>query len=70
MPNKISPESSDGLFRTPLELFSLEREGRPVAGRPFHLFLSLRSTPLRGIPRRSMLFAPDAGRSAATGLAA
>src|SRR5258707_13096821 len=40
MPNKISPESSDGLFRTPLELFSLEREGRPVAGRPFHLFLS------------------------------
>src|SRR6185437_4243671 len=36
MPNKISPESSDGLFRTPLELFSLEREGRPVAGRPFH----------------------------------
>src|SRR5258707_4239559 len=35
MPNKISPESSDGLFRSPLELFSLEREGRPVAGRPF-----------------------------------
>jgi hypothetical protein len=27
-------------FWTPLELFSLEREGRPVAGRPFRLFLS------------------------------
>src|ERR1041385_7412356 len=40
MPNKISPESSDGLFRTPLELFSLEREGRPVAGRPFRFFMS------------------------------
>ena len=35
-------------FWTPLELFSLEREGRPVAGRPFRLFLSLRSTPLSG----------------------
>jgi len=24
-------------FEPPLELFSLEREGRPVAGRPFSL---------------------------------
>src|SRR5216684_3021315 len=53
MPNKISPESSDGLFRTPLELFSLEREGRPVAGRPFHLFLSLRYASLHPATERS-----------------
>jgi hypothetical protein len=32
-------------FETPLELFSLEREGRPVAGRPFRLFWSLRDKP-------------------------
>jgi hypothetical protein len=33
-------------FEPPLELFSLERKGRPVAGRPFRWFMSLRSTPL------------------------
>ena len=33
------------VFEPPLELFSLERKGRPVAGRPFRLILSLRSNP-------------------------
>jgi hypothetical protein len=33
-------------FEPPLELFSLERKGRLVAGRPFRLLLSLRSNPL------------------------
>jgi hypothetical protein len=53
-----------------LELFSLEREGRPVAGRPFHLFLSLRSTHRYSAFVFLTISAPDASRSAAMGLAA
>jgi hypothetical protein len=53
-----------------LELFSLEREGRPVAGRPFHLFLSLRSTHRYSAFVFLTISAPDASRSAAKGLAA
>jgi len=53
-----------------LELFSLEREGRPVAGRPFRLSWSLRDKPLEISYRGRTRSAPDAGRSAATGLAA
>jgi len=51
-----------------LELFSLEREGRPVAGRPFRLFLV---ATLRFAPHRYSAFfliesisAPNASRSA------
>jgi len=38
-------------FETPLELFSLEREGRPVAGRPFRRFC--REAPLCSTPPES-----------------
>lgn len=32
---RFLPESSDGFYEPPLELFSLEKKGRLVAGRPF-----------------------------------
>src|SRR5215813_1976278 len=38
-------------FETPLELFSLEREGRPVAGRPFCRFSPLCLRALPGLQR-------------------
>src|SRR5215467_7019000 len=50
-------------FWTPLELFSLEREGRPVAGRPFRLFLSLRSKPLERVASAVSVNAPEAAGS-------
>jgi len=54
-------------FWTPLELFSLEREGRPVAGRPFRLFLSLCSTPSADLFYSSVTCACRSGLAAWSG---
>src|SRR5262249_4749233 len=47
-------------FETPLELFSLERKGRPVAGRPFRLFLSRSSASLHTAGELRLVNSADA----------
>src|SRR5215471_15852537 len=60
---RFLPESSDGFFEPPLELFSLERKGRPL---PDGLFVysvaALQTARVRGFGRHSS--APTSGRSA------